>query len=209
MIKELSKAACLYQSLHQGNSYSTVVGCCFVKSHIMTLSGYRNEISLTSYYARPSSRQLQVCRNVLSSALNPQATQADQQMRVFLGNQHQPQQSRSAACDQLPVGLMAQSIAEALCRYGRDHGLKPDLFSGRFNFAAAESVCITTMINHDVIGRSLLGMSRIYFHQYFFRISYFMNSSTKRNVLSACATTCFSFHNDTEADSALKCRQMK
>ena len=65
---------------------------------IMTLSGRRNENSLTSYNAPPSSQQLQVCSNVLSCALNPQAAQAHQQMQVFPGNQQQLQQSRSAAC---------------------------------------------------------------------------------------------------------------
>ena len=40
--------------------------------------------------------------NVLSSALNPQATQANQKMQVFRGNQQQPQQSRSAACAMIP-----------------------------------------------------------------------------------------------------------
>ena len=40
--------------------------------------------------------------NVLSSVLNPQATQADQKMQFFRGNQQQPQQSRSAACDMIP-----------------------------------------------------------------------------------------------------------
>ena len=46
------------------------------------------------------SQQLQVCSNVLSSALNPQARQADQKMQVFRWNQQQPQQSRSAAPNQ-------------------------------------------------------------------------------------------------------------
>ena len=39
-MKEVSKAAGLYQSLPQGDSYNTVVGCWFVQ---MTLSGHRNE----------------------------------------------------------------------------------------------------------------------------------------------------------------------
>ena len=70
--------------------------------HIMTLSGHRNENSLKSYNARPSSQRLQVCSNVLSSALNPEATQVDQQMQVFRGNQQQLQQSEPAACATIP-----------------------------------------------------------------------------------------------------------
>ena len=46
------------------------------------------------------SQQLQVCSNVLSSALNPQARQADQKMQVFRWIQQLPQQSRSAAPNQ-------------------------------------------------------------------------------------------------------------
>ena len=38
--------------------------------HIMSLSGYRNGDSLCSYNTRPSSQQLQLCSNVLSTALN-------------------------------------------------------------------------------------------------------------------------------------------
>ena len=38
--------------------------------HIMSLSGCRNEDSLCSYNTRPSSQQLQLCSNVLSTALN-------------------------------------------------------------------------------------------------------------------------------------------
>ena len=38
--------------------------------HIMSLSGHRNENSLRSYNTRPSSQQLQFCRNMLSTALN-------------------------------------------------------------------------------------------------------------------------------------------
>ena len=38
--------------------------------HIMSLSGHRNENSLRSYNTRPSSQQLQLCSNVLSTALN-------------------------------------------------------------------------------------------------------------------------------------------
>ena len=88
-MKELSKAASLCQSLPQGNSYNTVVG--YWHGLPMTLLGSRNENSL-----RSSSKRL-------SSALNPQATQADQKMQVFLGNQLlQPQQSRSAACAMIP-----------------------------------------------------------------------------------------------------------
>ena len=44
--------------------------------HIMSLSGHRNENSLRSYNTRPSSQQLQLCSNVLSTALNS----ADQQL---------------------------------------------------------------------------------------------------------------------------------
>ena len=38
--------------------------------HILSLSGHRNENSLRSYNTRPSSQQLQLCSNVLSTALN-------------------------------------------------------------------------------------------------------------------------------------------
>ena len=38
--------------------------------HIMSLSGHRKENSLRSYNTPPSSQQLQLCSNVLSTALN-------------------------------------------------------------------------------------------------------------------------------------------
>ena len=47
--------------------------------HIMSLSGHRNENSIRSYNTRPSSQQLQLCSNVLSTALNS----ADQHLATF------------------------------------------------------------------------------------------------------------------------------
>ena len=77
----------------------------------MTLSGNRN--SLKSYNARLSSQKLQVCSNVLSSELTPQATQADQKMQVFRGNQQQLQQSRSTGYDFKPAkGTMSDSTSQ-------------------------------------------------------------------------------------------------
>ena len=58
-------------------------------------------MTLSGQWKFPS-QQLQVCSNVLSSALNPQASQAGQKMQVFRGNQQQPRQSRSAACSVIP-----------------------------------------------------------------------------------------------------------
>ena len=97
--------------------------------HIMTLLGRRNENSLKSYNSPPSSQQLQLCSNVLSCALNPQAAQADQQMQVFPGNQRQPQQSRSAACAMIPnqqnfkrhEGRFNFSITFSDCQIGQVH----------------------------------------------------------------------------------------
>lgn len=106
-MKELSKAAHLSQVYTNHCIRATAITLWWDSGlsyhHAMTLymSGHRNENSLKSYNARPSSQQLQVCSNVLSSALNPQATQADQQMQVFQGNQQQLQ-SGSAACAMIP-----------------------------------------------------------------------------------------------------------
>jgi len=84
MMKELSKAANLSQVYTNHCIRATAItlwsDAGLSNRHIMTLSGHRNENSLKSYSSRPSSQQLQVCSNVLSSTLNPQATQADQQM---------------------------------------------------------------------------------------------------------------------------------
>ena len=106
MMKELSKAANLSQVHTNYCIKATAItmwsDAGLSNRHIMTLSGHRNENSLKSYNARPSSQLLQVCSNVLSSAPNPQATQADQQMQVFRGNQQQRQQSRSAAFAMIP-----------------------------------------------------------------------------------------------------------
>ena len=105
-MKELSKAANLSQVYTNHCIRATAItlwsDAGLSNRHIMTLSGHRNENSLKSYNARPSSQQLQVCSNVLSSALNPQATQADQPTQVFQGNQPQLQQSGSAACAMVP-----------------------------------------------------------------------------------------------------------
>ena len=43
--------------------------------HIMAISGHRNEQSLSSYNARPSSTQLQHCSDVISEALSPNGQQ--------------------------------------------------------------------------------------------------------------------------------------
>ena len=106
MMKEVSKAANLSKVYTNHCVMSTAItlwsNAGLSNCHIMTLSGRRNENSLTSYNAPPSSQQLQVCSNVLSCALNPQAAQAHQQMQVFPGNQQQLQQSRSAACAMIP-----------------------------------------------------------------------------------------------------------
>ena len=106
MMKELSKAANLSQLYTNHCIRATAItlwsDAGLSNRHIMTLSGHRNENSLKSYNARPSSQQLQACSNVLSSALNPQATQADQQMQVFQGYQQQPQHFGSAACAMIP-----------------------------------------------------------------------------------------------------------
>ena len=105
-MKELSKAANLSQVYTNHCIRATAITLLsddgLSNRHIMTLSGHRNENSLTSYNARPSSQRLQVCSNVLSSALNPEATQVDQQMQEFRGNQQQLQRSEPAACATIP-----------------------------------------------------------------------------------------------------------
>ena len=105
-MKELSKAANLSQVYTNHCIRATAItlwsDAGLSNRHIMSLSGHRNENSLISYNACPSSQQLQVCSNVLSSALHPQATQADQQMQVLQGNHQQLQPSGSAACAMIP-----------------------------------------------------------------------------------------------------------
>ena len=72
MMKELSKAANLSQVYTNHCIRATAItlwsDAGLSNRHIMTLSGHRNENSPKSYNARPSSQQLQVCSNVLSSA---------------------------------------------------------------------------------------------------------------------------------------------
>ena len=102
MMKELSSAANLSQ-IYTNHSIRTTAITLWSDAgvsyrDIMTLSGHRNGNSLKSYNAGPSSQQLQVCSNVLSSALNPQTTQADQQIQVLQGYQQELHQSGSAAC---------------------------------------------------------------------------------------------------------------
>ena len=69
-MKELSKAANLSQVYTNHCIRATAItlwsDAGLSNRHIMTLSGHRNENSLKSYNARPSSQQLQVCSNVLS-----------------------------------------------------------------------------------------------------------------------------------------------
>ena len=62
--------------------------------HIMSLSGHRNETSLRSYNTRPSSQQLQLCSNVLSTALNS----ADQHLLPQKVTQQPDLTSGIAAC---------------------------------------------------------------------------------------------------------------
>ena len=65
----------LSQSQHQGNGYYyTVVGCWFIRSSYHDTAKLQERKFPTSYNARPSSQQLQVCRNVFSSALNTDHT---------------------------------------------------------------------------------------------------------------------------------------
>ena len=101
MTKELSSAASLSQIYTNHSIKVTAITLWsddgWSYRHIMTLSGNRNENSLKTYNARPLSQQPQVCNNVLSSALNPQATQVDQQIQVLQGHQQQLHQSGSSA----------------------------------------------------------------------------------------------------------------
>ena len=106
MMKELSKAGDLFQFYTNHCIRSTAItlwsNAGLPNRHITTLSGHSNENSLKSYNVSPSSQQLQVCSSVFSAAINPQATQADQQMQACCGKQQQPQQSRSTACAMIP-----------------------------------------------------------------------------------------------------------
>jgi len=124
MMKELSKAAHLSQVYTNHCIRATAITLWWDSGlsyrHAMTLSGHRNENSLKSYNARPSSQQLQVCSNVLSSALNPQATQADMQMQVFQGNQQQLQQSGSLACAMIPNQQIFSTMFSG-CQIGQVH----------------------------------------------------------------------------------------
>ena len=105
-MKEFSKAANLSQVYTNHCIRATAItlwsDAGLSNRHIMSLSGHRNENSLKSYNARPSSQQLQVCSNILSSVLHQQATQADQQMQVLQGNQQQLQPSGYDACAMIP-----------------------------------------------------------------------------------------------------------
>ena len=72
--------------------------------------------------------------------------------------------------NQLPDGLHDSSLGRALHRYRRDHGFKPEFFSG-FNFTTTYVVCITAVINQLFIC----------FWQYYFKCQYpsFLNTSLK------------------------------
>ena len=74
MMKILSKAANLSKIYTNQSVTATAIALWsdsgLSNRHIMSLSGHRNENSLRSYNTRPSSQQLQLCSNVLSTALN-------------------------------------------------------------------------------------------------------------------------------------------
>ena len=74
MMKILSKAANLSKIYTNHSVRATAItlwsDAGLSNRHIMSLSGHRNENSLRSYNTRPSSQQLQLCSNVLSTALN-------------------------------------------------------------------------------------------------------------------------------------------
>ena len=82
MMKALSEAAKLSQVYTNHCVRATAItlwsDAGLSNRHIMSISGHRNENSLRSYNARPSSNQLQLCSNVLSTALNP----AEQQLQI-------------------------------------------------------------------------------------------------------------------------------
>ena len=100
MMKELSKAANLSQVYSNHCIRETAKKMWSVDGlsshHNMRLCGHRNEDSLKSYNTRLLSQQLQVCSNVLSSALNPQS---DQKMKVQQEHQH----PRSGSCAAFPA----------------------------------------------------------------------------------------------------------
>lgn len=74
MMKEISLAANLSKNYTNHSVRATAItlwsNAGLANRHIMCLSGHRNENSLRHYNQRPSSRQLQLCSNVLSTALN-------------------------------------------------------------------------------------------------------------------------------------------
>ena len=88
------------QHEHQeGNPTSRRSGWMFVFQSAILWRCLATGNSLKSYNARPSSQQIQLCSNVLSSAIIPQA---NQQMQVFQGNRQELQQSGSAVCATIP-----------------------------------------------------------------------------------------------------------
>ena len=74
MIKIFSKAANLSKIYTNHSVRATAItlwsDAGLSNRHIMSLSGHRNENALRSYNTRPSSQQLQLYSNVLSTALN-------------------------------------------------------------------------------------------------------------------------------------------
>ena len=83
-MKELRKAASLSQSLPQGDSYNTVVGCWFVKKDARCqATGMK-----IPFAAAPNVSHLPWIHKPIR--------------KFFRGNQQQPQQSRSAACAMIP-----------------------------------------------------------------------------------------------------------
>ena len=79
MMKDLSRAAALSKIYTNHSVRATAItlwsDAGLSNRHIMSLSGHKNENSLRSYNQRPSSQQLQLCSNVLSSALDPAISQ--------------------------------------------------------------------------------------------------------------------------------------
>ena len=129
-MKDLSKAANLSKIYTNHCVRATAItlwsNAGLSNRHIMSLSGHRNENSLRSYNTRPSSQQLQLCSNVLSTAL---ADSADQQLLPHQGNQQPVQVASGRATTTIPTQNIYASHDEKVtfaamfsgCQIGQVH----------------------------------------------------------------------------------------
>ena len=123
MMKDLSKLASLFKIYTNHSVRATAItlwsDAQVPSRHIMAISGHRSEASLRNYNARPSSKQLRACSDILSGALNgrPQESQHSSFTDAVTSSNLLPMNpnptvvhSRNTAVCQVPVTSLKQPV---------------------------------------------------------------------------------------------------